>query len=322
MPDIVAAKDESQVELPAGTVDRLSLPAGVYVVAVSGGVDSVVLLDMLVRHTSEGVRLVVAHLDHGIRRNSADDRKFVGELASRYGLPFTYEVVSLGYGASENEARQARYDFLQKVVKACGAQAIVTAHHQDDVIETALFNLMRGTSYRGLASLRSRDGLLRPLLGVSKVQLIEYAERQGLSWREDHTNQDMRYARNRIRLQLVPKLTEHQREQLVSYIEHAAELNDQIDFHIREFLAGQPDVVTLDRATFAPLPHAVAREVIAHWLRSHAVGELDRSMIDRLVIELKVGHMGTRVDVVGGTWVQFDARYRAVLRPVPKIDSQ
>src|SRR5437764_343012 len=126
---------------------------GKYVVAVSGGVDSVALLDMLAR--SDDLKLVVAHFDHGIRKDSAKDRKFVEDLAKNYDLPFVYEEGHLGSGTSEAVARGARYDFLHRVKKSHGAQAIITAHHQDDVLETAIINLLRGTGRKGLTSLTS-----------------------------------------------------------------------------------------------------------------------------------------------------------------------
>src|SRR5580704_3560158 len=108
--------------------------SGSYVVAVSGGVDSVVLLHRLQKQP--GLRLVVAHFDHGMREDSAEDRRFVKALAQAYGAPFVYDEGHLGSGTSEAEAREARYNFLRRVQAASDAQAIVTAHHQDDLLET------------------------------------------------------------------------------------------------------------------------------------------------------------------------------------------
>lgn len=166
-----------------------------YVVAVSGGVDSVVLLDKLVRRG--GARLIVAHFDHGIREDSADDARFVGELAATYGLEFEVRREELGVGAGEAMARERRYRFLREVAGRHGDAPIVTAHHSDDVIETIAINLRRGTGWRGLAVLDS--DIIRPLLQVSKKVIIAYARQHDLAWREDSTNQDVRYLRNELR---------------------------------------------------------------------------------------------------------------------------
>src|SRR5690606_41547248 len=110
--------------------------------AVSGGIDSVVLLDML-SHVP-GLKLVVTHFDHGIRPDSAQDAVFVEELAAHYGLPFETKRVELGTKASEELARRHRYAFLRDVAARYNAK-IITAHHADDVIETVAINHIRGT---------------------------------------------------------------------------------------------------------------------------------------------------------------------------------
>lgn len=176
---------------------------GSYVVAVSGGVDSMALLHLL--RKNPGLDLVVAHFDHGIRDNSSEDRKFVQTFAKANGLKFVYEEGNLGAGASEARARDARYKFLHKTVEDTGSAAIVTAHHQDDVLETAIINLLRGSGRKGLTSLGNRPGIERPLLSVPKRDLVAYAKDQGLRWREDSTNQDLDYLRNYVRHRLLPR---------------------------------------------------------------------------------------------------------------------
>jgi tRNA(Ile)-lysidine synthetase-like protein len=159
---------------------KIQVEPGKYVVAVSGGVDSVVLLDLLRMYP--GVHVVVAHFDHGIRDDSHLDRAHVQTLAQRYQLPFVYDKGRLGPGASEADARTARYDFLRKAQVASSADAIITAHHQDDVLETAIINLLRGTGRKGLSSLTSGEGIIRPLLEVPKSEIIDYAKRHRLQY--------------------------------------------------------------------------------------------------------------------------------------------
>ena len=135
----------------------------VYILAVSGGVDSVSLLNMLVgshrdlnknlQFTTSNFQLVVAHFDHGIRKESGDDAQFVSDLAAQHGLPFELGHANLGMDTSEEDARVARYNFLRQCCDKYNTTFVITAHHQDDLVETALINLIRGTSWRGLASL-------------------------------------------------------------------------------------------------------------------------------------------------------------------------
>ena len=167
------------------------------IVAVSGGVDSVVLLDMLVQERQH--ELIVAHFDHGIRSDSAEDALFVAEITRRYGLPFEMKREELGANASEELARARRYAFLRGVAKKYEA-VIATAHHMDDIAETIAINLTRGTGWRGLAVLAG--DVYRPLLGTTKAELRAYAQEHEISWHEDSTNTSDAYLRNRLRVKL------------------------------------------------------------------------------------------------------------------------
>ncbi len=175
-----------------------------YVVAVSGGVDSVVLLHLLLNHKRK-YQLVVAHADHGWRYESKADLEFVKDLAKKNELPFEHSVLQLKT-KSEAEARQARYDFLNAIRVKHNAEAIITGHHYDDWLETAIFNLIRGTNINGLASLRSTENALRPLIRLKKSEIISYANTYKLKWREDSSNHDTTYARNKIRHEVLPNL--------------------------------------------------------------------------------------------------------------------
>lgn len=274
-------------------------------VAVSGGVDSVVLLHLL--KELPGVRLTVAHFDHGIRSDSAEDRKLVQELARAYGLPFVYDADQLGAGASEAVAREARYAFLHRVRAATGADAIVTAHHEDDLLETMILNLLRGTNRRGLSSLRSTDTVRRPLLHVPKRGLLRYAEREGLAWHEDSTNTDERYLRNYIRHNILPRFAESDREAWRAIYHRSRELNQAIHEHLTDYLRVEPAPTVLDRHRFIMLPHTVAREVMAAWLLQNTGVELSRKLLERLVVAAKTGKNGSKTDVNGAYWLAISA---------------
>jgi tRNA(Ile)-lysidine synthase len=272
---------------------RIDMPGGKYVVAVSGGVDSVVLLDLLRMYPE--VKLTVAHFDHGIRDDSHLDRAHVESLARRYGVPFVYDKGELGPGASEAEARQARYEFLKKVQIMVEADAIVTAHHENDVLETAIINLLRGTGRKGLSSLTNGEGIIRPLLDVPKSEIIDYAKRHGLIWREDSSNVDTHYLRNHIRQDVLPSWREQDRQNLLAVSRRMRTVNEEIDALLSEKIRGD-----LDRTWFILLPHSVSREVMAAWLRHHNVRDFDRSTLERLTVAGKTAANGKAIDVVKG----------------------
>jgi len=267
------------------------LTKGRYVVAVSGGVDSVVLLDLLSRQAE--LRLTIAHFDHGIRPDSGADRLFVQALAKKYGLPFAYDAAQLGPGASEAVARKARYQFLEQVRRASQASSIVTAHQQDDVLETAVLNMLRGTGRKGLTSLQDRPDIRRPLLGYSKQAIMAYAKAQGLEWREDVTNHDQAYRRNYVRHSILPKLPADGRQRLVDILAAQRVINEELDRLLTNYLHVQPVSRTLDRKAFAQLPHAVAKEVLASWLRANGMLNFDRKTLERVTVSAKVGRPGS-----------------------------
>jgi len=276
-------------------IEVTALKPGTYVIAVSGGVDSMVLLDLLARQPQ--ARLVVAHFEHGIRADSDEDRKLVEAAAAHYGLPFIYERGHLGERASEATARAARYDFLQQVRAEQGAEAIITAHHQDDVLETAILNVLRGTGRKGLSSLGSHDTLVRPLLQVPKSAILAHAKQAHLAWRDESTNADDRYLRNYIRHHILPRFQPNAQAALLGYIQEAHTLNRQIDTLLAEDLAKQPGKDELRRSWFIALPHSVAAETMAAWLRQNGIADFDRARIERLVVAAKTARPGKKADV-------------------------
>ena len=247
--------------------------------------------------SAKDFRLVVAHYDHGIREDSKVDRLFVQQTARTYGLPFVYDKGSLGPRASEAQARTARYGFLEAARQATQAQAIVTAHHQDDQLETAFINSLRGTGRRGLTALRSRLTLLRPLLGTPKSELLAYAQTNGIKWHEDSTNKDARYLRNHIRRHLLSKLPAPDRDQLTHLITELMDTNDQIDRILVNHLHTQPVPGELNRQWFIMLPHVVATEIMMTWLRAHDVDNLDKKRLELLTAKAKTLDVGKRVVV-------------------------
>lgn len=173
------------------------------------------------KHTKD--ELIVAHFDHGIRENSAEDAEFVRRKAEEYGLECRIGRGNLGAGASEAEARKARYGFLYDVLndvydKGGGWGEIWTAHHLDDLVESVAINFIRGTGWRGLAVLDSKD-IRRPFLDLNTVYLpmdkediFTYAAKHELQYREDPSNSWDEYLRNRIRHQMNNSKLSHEKK--------------------------------------------------------------------------------------------------------------
>lgn len=277
---------------------RIILPPGKYVVAVSGGVDSVSLLHALSRQP--GLELVVAHFDHGIREDSADDERLVRALAQNYGLICMSSQGYLGAQTSEATAREHRYRFLRQVRRQTGARAIITAHHQDDVLETAILNLLRGTGRLGLSSLKETDELRRPLLAVTKAEIISYARQHRLQWREDSTNGDERYRRNYVRQRIMPVLTAENRLKLLNLIGQTRKINSDINSLVSKLLAMNGSSEQLNRGQFTLLSHDVSKELLAQWLRTNGVADFDRQCLERLTVGAKTLQPGKRLDVARG----------------------
>lgn len=275
-----------------------------------------VLLDLLARRSD--VEVVVAHFEHGIREDSDQDRLLVMERARFYGVPFVYERGRLGASASEAVARQARYAFLGRIKEESGAQAIITAHHEDDLLETAILNILRGTGRKGLSSLATNEQVIRPLLHVSKHEIRRYAQEHAIQWREDSTNENDVYLRNYIRRHVMLRLGVQGRKVLLQHIQRAQATNPEIDSLIAEDLRRHTKADRLDRRWFIMLPYDVSCEVLAVWLRSKDIREFDRKTIERLVVGAKVAPAGKSLDVNAGFLLKID---KASLQLSPRFTS-
>lgn len=275
---------------------RLKLDPGKYVVAVSGGVDSVVLLHLL--RKQKQVELVVAHFDHGIRGDSYKDCDFVAKLSGDVGLPFYSAKGELGPDASEATAREARYKFLEHTIANQKADAIVTAHHRDDLLETILINVIRGTGRKGLSPLRSRKNVTRPLLAFTKQEILDYAKKHNLRWREDPSNQDQKYLRNYLRHSVLPKMSESNRQKLLGLSKTSGCHNKEIDNLVSDLLNIHP-ANQINVAWFRSLPNNVACELLSQLLRDSQIA-FDKKTIQRLVVEVKTSSVNSKVQINSG----------------------
>ncbi len=188
-----------------------------YVLAVSGGADSMALLTAASHLQATGeYRFVAVHVEHGLRGEaSLADMRLVQQHCADIGMECVAEQVDVKvlvqdqHLSVEDAARQLRYAVLRRVAAQKGARAIVTAHHFDDQAETVLLKLLRGAGIDGLSAMHERSGdIWRPLLGTPRDMLHLYCDLQGVPYAEDATNSDLSYTRNRVRLQLLPYLEE------------------------------------------------------------------------------------------------------------------
>jgi tRNA(Ile)-lysidine synthase len=198
----------SLTEQFAQHLSELRLQARCGLIAVSGGPDSTVLLDLLVRtRASHGLELVVGHVDHGIHPESHILAEQVGRLAAAFSLPYKTGQLHLGPGASETFARERRYAWLEDVRARAGAQVIFTAHHADDQIETVLMRVLEGSGPAGLAGMAPVQGtIVRPLLPFARGDLLRHLRDVGLTAWADPANQESRHLRSWTRADLLPFL--------------------------------------------------------------------------------------------------------------------
>ena len=273
--------------------------------AVSGGVDSMVLLDLLAEQPE--VELIVAHFNHGIRPDSQKDEALVGRRAKRLGLKFEAGYGRLGRRASEETARNARYEFLYSLQEKYQIRSVITAHHQDDLIETALLNLLRGTGRQGLAAISSNKNVTRPLLSYSKREIKAYAAKNQIEWREDATNSDNKYLRNRLRSSLV-NLTDYNRQELVKNIDKVAKIEAKLKKEIASLSQYYSDGATIDRASFNLLPAELADELVVDWLRRFGAPEFDRKTVNRVSLALRTAKPNTVQPVRGDVQLKISRK--------------
>lgn len=271
-----------------------------YLVAVSGGIDSVVLLDQLV---SQGeYELIVAHFDHGIRSESAADARFVQALAAQYGLPFVTRREELGAQASEAYARRRRYAFLREMAHVHHA-TIVTAHHADDVIETIGINLTRGTGWRGVAVMQT-PGIYRPLLSRTKAELREYALEKRLEWVEDSTNASGQYLRNRLRARFARHFSAAQTRAVLDIWRRQLALKTAIDEELAEFIRQNEH----SRYQLSYADERSALELLRAIIVAKARMSPTRPQLERALLAIKTARPHTTFEIGAGVKLLFSVR--------------
>ena len=297
------------------------LPRGPLLVGVSGGPDSVALLHLLVNHR-EGAGLppdwlVAAHVNHGLRGAESDaDASFVRELAMKWHVNYVEARVTPRPRGSEEAARHARYDAFRSLASGCGADRVATAHTADDQAETVLLRLLRGAGLRGLAGMPVQGRVrgicvVRPFLGATREQVLEYLDRNGLPTRRDSSNESLAPARNYVRREIMPRIRERlnpsAREAILRACASIREADGYVAAHAEQLL---PDVlrkepdgkISLDAGRMVHYP-----KLLNTYLFRFAVQELNGDIRDlsaahiHALLSLVTTPSSRSADLPGGT---------------------
>ncbi len=299
------------------------------VIAVSGGLDSMVLLHVM--HTlaaHEGWRLAVAHFNHRLRgQSSVADERLVQRTAKRLGLPFYRDEASVrqiaqAQGISlEMAGRRLRHEFLARTALASGARKVALAHHADDQVELFFLRLLRGAGTTGLKGMRfqspssanPRVQLIRPLLQANRAELEQFAAEQGVAYRQDASNADLDFLRNRVRHELLPLLKKSYQPALEAVIRRTLDVLDAEWV----FVADSAKAAVREKKRFEELPLALQRRLLL--AECHALGlEPNFQLIEQLR-----GEAGRKIMVRPGlkVWREKTGSVRSEADPPRRVES-
>jgi len=297
------------LEHVAATISRYNMltPGARVIVAVSGGPDSVCLLHVL---RELGIQVVgVAHVNHKLRGEaSEEDQRFVATLGRELGLEF-YSVDAVCHGGNlEQTARRIRREFFHSLIRRGLADCVALGHTRDDQAETVLFRMLRGSGLAGLAGILpvTAEGLFRPLLGVTRSEVDAYLRQRGIPWREDASNREAKFARNRIRHELLPRLKQDWNPRLDEALARMADLAyeeerwwaAEVGRHAIELLVISPGAVEAPAGELAKLPRALARRLVRHAIRQ-AKGSLRGVEFSHIEDVLELPESGGRAELPG-----------------------
>lgn len=291
--------------------------------AVSGGVDSIVLYHLLQGIEEERrPQISVAHVNHQLRTGTKEEERFVKNLSEEYHCPFysyTWTQENHPESGIEEAAREMRYAFFEEVMEAQGIDVLMTGHHQDDQVETILMKLTRGSSLEQLTGIQmSRkfyQGLLvRPLLSFPKQALYRYAQRNAIKYVEDETNQELLYSRNRFRNQIIPLMQEENTQFNRHMEQFSKDLVDLIDIAtpvinqtFQQLVSTDESSMSLNVIEFFELEEAMQRAILQKVLETLYEDSKESYKITyiELIREwLDEGDVNTQLDLSGGFLVK------------------
>ena len=307
--------------------EQAGLRSGRMIVAVSGGRDSIVLLDGMTRVAPAwGIELIVAHVQHGLRGEASEaDERFVADVARRAGLAFETRrvdpraprdgVSSRERPTLEESARTLRRGALEEIAAAQGADWIATAHHLGDQAETVMMRILRGSGPEGLAAMAPIDSsgrFFRPLLGTTPEAIAGAATGRRLVWREDASNQDRQFSRNRLRHDVLPELAAAFNPNLLRNLANLAEAErrdlEWIEGLVQEAAKERIEVgaheIRLAIDGWNDVPEALARRLIRFALIEAGLArDVTRTHLERVLAFLRRGRSAgrsLRIELPGG----------------------
>lgn len=244
------------------------------IVSVSTGVDSMVLLHAL---KDLDHKIIVVHFNHQKREASSEEAVYLENYCKVYNIPFEYKILSISEQNFQDEARKERHQFLEEIAKKYHTTYILTAHHLNDLAETVLMKLSRGSNLYGYSGLQYRTVIngftyLKPLLSVPKVALYDYAKKEQITYYEDESNQSLDYTRNRYRHLVIDTLIKENPsflEKVSQYSNHLHEAFSYIRGNSSAYLEANKN--TIDINTFKDLHITLQKDIIALLLETHKI---------------------------------------------------
>ena len=278
------------------------------IAAISGGPDSIFLLYFLVQTNA---KIIVAHLDHQLRTSSKKEAKFIEEQAKKHSLEYEFCTKPIATIATEQKigieeaGRNARYQFFNQLAEKHQAQYILTAHHADDNLETKLLNFTRGAAIDGLSGMPTFNGnLFRPLLDITKQEILSYLKAKNITYLQDESNQDTKYSRNFLRHEVIPKLKSLNPNLTSTSAKNSNLLRETADFLNQEaktWLKQNRTHNQIPAAPFRQLHPALQRSII-HTLYKDTLGHtqnLESSHIQE-VLQTITGQHGNKTKSLSG----------------------
>lgn len=238
------------------------------ILAVSGGVDSMVLLDFFVKNYEKS-DIIVMHFNHGTRESCKDDEEFVRKCCKNYNISIEVGYGKLGENVSEEKAREKRYEFFREIRDKYDGE-IVVAHHIDDLIESIVINFLRGTGWRGVAVMNNSE-IYRPFISEkcwSKKDILEYAGKNQIVFREDPTNSSEKYLRNRIRKK-VREIPEEKKREIFRIYQRQIKFSKEISEIVREIVGDFGKIFPKD--LFSNEENEVNLEILREILRKNNI---------------------------------------------------
>jgi len=316
----------SLTEVVANFIDEFDLGDKTIVVGFSGGFDSMCLLDILSKLKASGryndLRIIAAHFNHNWRGNEALKEQEVCKLfASSHGVEFVTKTASGDIKKTENEARLARYEFFEEVYEDYDADAVFTAHNKDDNAETVLYRVIKGTGIFGLKGIsRKRNYFYRPLLKVSRADILKYCESNNLSPNSDSSNSDVTYKRNYLRLSVIPaleKVNKSVKDSLNTLAEVAQGEDAIIDEYMSIIKQKVCDNETLISSEYKKLSQPVRMRLIHEYVRKYDL-DYDFKRIKEIVEFVNSNvekRNGSTISLTSSKWLYVDDK---IIEAIPQ----